>query len=132
MLEEINSDFVLEDSEIIKRSVESSKTRNTRHMLFSAQSGEVAFVSVDLIENIESLILYELYVPTKYRGKGIGKKVLKELSRFALQEGYSKIDAYPKPINNHFSEQKLIQWYLNYGFLPKKDQTGEYQYKIDT
>lgn len=86
---------------------------------------------MDIVESFDSLILYELYVPVKYREKGIGRDVLKELSNLALKIGYSKITVYPKPIDNNYSEQNLVKWYEKSGFKKKENKTGEYEYIID-
>lgn len=68
--------------------------------LFAVVDGKrVAFVAFDPVEE-DGCACISIVVSQEMRGKGIGSKVLEEVSKFALQQGYHALYAKIKPENN--------------------------------
>lgn len=132
MIEPINTNNDVVNSELRHRCSISSKSQNTKHFVFKESGLEAAFISLDFIQGIDSLVLYELFVPSDLRNKGIAKKLLKELAVFAVENGYSKISVNPSPLDTEYTRQELIQWYLRNGFIAKSNGTGEFELIIST
>ncbi len=58
---------------------------------------QVAFVGFDPYEEAAEI---SIVLPEEYRGKGIGSKVLQEVSKFVSEQGYSKLYAEIRPENS--------------------------------
>ena len=69
------------EQEIRARASASSKARHTRHYVVWQEGLTVAFLSLDLIPNVEYLVVYELFVPRALRRQGVGSRVLAEVER---------------------------------------------------
>ena len=117
----------VKNSELKHRCGISSKSKNTKHFVYKESDIEAAFISLDFIQGIDSLVLYELYVPSDLRNRGIAKRLLQELAVFAVDNGYSKISVNPSPLDAEFTKQELIKWYQSNGFNAKSNETGEFE-----
>jgi len=125
MITEVTSSASIKNSEISFRIERSSKTINTKHFIYKAESEEVAFISLDYRKDVPYLVLYEIYVANNSRGKGIGTKLLIYLNELARSLGYREISVYPKPLDNNIPESCLVAWYKQNGFFEKKNGTKE-------
>jgi GNAT superfamily N-acetyltransferase len=107
------------DSQDLKtRTIESSKTKKTRHYRVVVNGLEAAFLSLDRWPEpeINQIVIYELYVAPAMRGRGIGSAVLAEVELLAIKEGFHKVHLRPVPLDRETSEDELINWYLHRGY----------------
>lgn len=79
---------------------------------------EVAFVIIDWWRKESHAVLYELYVPSALRGKGIGTGVLKAVERLVRRRGRSSLRLIPRPIDASGSVEALEKWYRDRGYEP--------------
>ncbi len=83
---------------------------------------EISFL--ELAEEITGLVLYELYIKSKFRKKGYGTKILIELEKMAVSLGFQSVVVRPVPISNDISEGKLIAWYKSNSYVETDDDSG--------
>mgnify|MGYP006421193415 FL=1 len=120
------------DPEIRDRCRVSPRSRNTVHFVYREHGHEAAFLALDVIEGADYLVLYEIYVPLRMRGNGIGGRALAALAAFAAAKGCSWIYAFAHPIDGTRTEQDLERWYVQNGFCPRDNGTGELELSVDT
>lgn len=118
------------DSTLHARTLESPKARHTHHYVASEYGLEVAFIALDQIPGVEYLVLYEIYVRPKCRGRGIGWRLLGEIESLARALGYAKITLSPWPLEKGYPEAKLIAWYKRHGYVERPDCPTELEKSI--
>jgi GNAT superfamily N-acetyltransferase len=127
MIEAVNTDKDFKNIELKHRCAISSKSRNTKHYIYKESGCEAGFISLDFIQGVDSLVLYELFISTDLRNRGVATRILQELMTFAVENGYSKISVNPSPLDSDLTKQELIQWYQRNGFITKNNGTGEFE-----
>jgi GNAT superfamily N-acetyltransferase len=108
----------------------------TEHRLqFSVllESVEVAYLSFDLCSPAEGqhfILLYELWVEEKHRGKGVGTQILEDANGIASKYGYDYIRLNPRSLSAKYSNEQLFRWYESRGFQRCADSPTQVQKPI--
>jgi hypothetical protein len=110
----IEKGFAIQSAEIRRRHAHLRPSRLTVSYVGLDSGREVAFVALDWWP--EFVALYELYVPVGLRNVGVGTAVLKEVERFAVQEGCSALHLLPSPLDESTSRDSLTRWYSKRGY----------------
>lgn len=121
----------IEDLEILNRSKESSKCRVTHQYIAYKDGNEIAFVSLDIDQEIEYLVLYDLLVPLSKRKKGFGTFVLSEVENLAKNLGFRRVVLNPIPFEGNYPKEKLIDWYCANGYESVANGTGEMEKYVE-
>lgn len=129
MLEKIHNN-VISNVEIFKRDKESSKSRYTEHFIYKINGKDLGFISIDKNENVDYLVLYEIFIPISLRGCGYGTKLLGEVEILAKKLGYKRIVLFPEPFEKNISKILLIEWYQKNGYNLMSAETGELEKKL--
>lgn len=132
----ISLDYYIEGSKIVneeiaQRAEESIKGDFTKHYVAYHYEDDVAFVSLDINEKHEYLILYELLVPLVKRHRGYGAMVLSEIEQYAKNLGFKKVILNPIPFKCDYPKERLIKWYLLNGYKVI-NSTGEMEKNIQS
>ena len=106
-----------ESLELQKRTKESSRSRKTIHYKVSFEGREVAFLALDRWPELGQMVVYELWVPQSMRRQGIAAAVLKETERITACEGLSIVRVHPVPLDHGITEEVLLKWYDQQGYL---------------
>ncbi len=77
---------------------------------------EVAFVALDRLPQLETLVLYELFVRVDNRRQGIGSAVLQDVERTARNEGFASVTLTAHPLDQSIEKHALVTWYLQHGY----------------
>jgi GNAT superfamily N-acetyltransferase len=110
------------NEELRCRARDGSKTTVTKHFVAIEGGIEVAFVALDILPApVDHLVLYELVVPKELRGHGIGSRTLLEVERLAREWKYIGVLLRPKPLDDHWSSERLKVWYSKRGYRPRSD-----------
>jgi GNAT superfamily N-acetyltransferase len=112
-------------SAIAERSELSNRSRCTRHYVAFEAGRAVAFVSLDIHHRLQWLVLYELFVPREYRGRGIGTCALSVVERFGRKLGYAKLTLRPHPLDIEYPFSKLKSWYRRLGYEARGDSADD-------
>ncbi len=80
---------------------------------------EVAYLALDWwpLHQRTDLVLYELFVPQKFRHCGVGARILAETERLAIAAGYLRVVLTARPLEP-YAKERLSEWYLSHGFKP--------------
>ncbi|MGY2804113.1 GNAT family N-acetyltransferase [Bradyrhizobium sp. USDA 4506] len=82
---------------------------------------EVAFLALDQIPGVDYLVLYEIFVGSEHRRRGIGSCLLREVEGLAAGLGYEKITLSPSPLERGYPKEQLVAWYKRYGYIERPD-----------
>lgn len=84
-----------------------------KHM-FQEPCGKTRVATANLIRHRDGLLLANIHVPEKYRGLGVGTKLLKRIIQAADDDGRT---LYLIPSSSGvMSDKELIAWYSRHGF----------------
>lgn len=120
-LHEIGAGENCQNAQVRARVLESPKARYTKQFAVRESGSEVAFLALDLIPETDYLVLYEIFVPSELRRRGIGSRLLGEVESLAKSLGYESVALFPSPLDSEYPESKLIAWYRSHGYVPRPD-----------
>ncbi len=84
-LTEIHAIDQCTDLEIRQRMLSSKKAKFTKHFIARKNGDEIGFLAVDIIPSVDYLVLYELFVPSRVRGLGLGVSLVGEVEKLELR-----------------------------------------------
>lgn len=131
MLENIENPEDLVNEEINNRATSSSRVKNTKHYVGKVNGLEVGFISIDMNPDVEYLVLYEIFVPSKLRRQGYGSILLSEVESMANNLDYKKVTVNPEPFEQNYTKKQLIEWYKKHGYCEMASGTGELEKVIN-
>lgn len=76
------------------------------------------------------LALCELFVPTRVRGRGLGKLLLEAVEARARSEGYEWVTLSPWPLELGFPVDRLAAWYRSQGYAQRNGGTTELEKRM--
>jgi len=124
---ELNSASEISSAELRERAAQSVPGLEISRSYIVRMSGnEVAFVSYDLIPDDENLVLYELFVASRFLRQGIGSELIRHSVGMATKLGYRQLFVRPKPLAKGIAQEELVCWYVRRGFVPAPAQPGAY------
>lgn len=101
-----------------------SRAAKAPHMgttrLFRAMVGgsEVALVVLDIHQGSDSIILYELFLCSAQRNRGVGTKVLAAVEDYVRASGRECLEVWPRSLDRRDrSDAQLDGWYRRHGFV---------------
>lgn len=89
----------------------------TKKYSVSEEEQEIAYLALDWwpLYQRTDLVLYELFVPDKFRHRGIGARILAEVEKLAAAAGYHRVVLTARPLED-YPKKKLREWYKKHGF----------------
>ena len=125
--EEVNDQVQISNSELSNRVKHRSKNRFSKHFIVQKGRFSVAFLSLDIRPHTDYLVLYELYVLSKYRNLGVGTKILSYVCDMAKSQGFKRIILTAKPIDPSISVERLACWYNKRGVVKSAEYINEFE-----
>lgn len=91
----------------------------TTHLFRALADGiEVALVVLDIHEEWECLILYELFLCSGERNRGLGTKVLAAVEKHVVASGRSCLEVWPRSLDpSNRTDAQLRRWYQGHGYV---------------
>jgi GNAT superfamily N-acetyltransferase len=114
----------ISDPEIRNRDARSSRNNYTRHFLATESGSEVGLLSIDINQKEERLVIYEIFVPTALRRRGIGTRLLAAAEKLALDLGYNSTLLVPKTLDKAFPQKSIEEWYASEGYTPLENSAN--------
>lgn len=104
-------------AEIRERAKNGSACQLTKKYSVSEDGDEIAYLALDWwpLSQRTDLALYELFVPRKFRHRGIGARILVEVEKLAVAAGYHRVVLTARPLED-YPKGKLCEWYRRHGF----------------
>jgi GNAT superfamily N-acetyltransferase len=79
---------------------------------------EVALVVLDIHDEAECVILYELYLCAPARNRGVGTRVLAAVERLVTASGRGCVEVWPRSLDRgNRSDTQLDRWYRRHGYV---------------
>ncbi|MBR0726790.1 GNAT family N-acetyltransferase [Bradyrhizobium manausense] len=122
--------YVGRDLEVSQRILASSKGRRTQQFIARRNGAEIGFVSFDELPEMNCLALCELFVVTRFRGRGLGKLLLEAVEARARAEGYEWVTLSPWPLVG-FPVDRLATWYRKQGYSERTGCPTEFEKRIE-
>jgi len=120
----------IKEASLSNRCKKSSKGEFTKHYLVNSSKEEIAFVSLDINQSLEYVVLYDLLVPFHKRHSGFGSSALREVEELISNLGFKKIVLNPEPYERNYPKEKLISWYKSKGYKFTQNGTCEMEKDI--
>ena len=80
---------------------------------------EVALVVLDNHEGADCSILYELFLASARRNRGLGTKVLAAVEAHVKASGRTCLEVWPRSLDRSSrSDIQLVRWYKRHGYVP--------------
>lgn len=131
-LRELTSSEQTSSDAIRERARVSSKARHTRQYAVIENDQEVAFLSLDMVPGSEYLVLYEMFVLSDARQRGIGSQLLLAVENLARLLGYEKVALSPWPLEDTSAQADLINWYKGRGYRERPECLTELEKSVTT
>ena len=92
---------------------------STTHLFRAVSDGvEVALVVLDIHEGAACAILYEIFLCSDRRNRGVGTKVLTAVEEHVKASGQSCLEVWPRSLDRaNRSDAQLGQWYRRHGYV---------------
>ena len=120
----------INNQKIKERALQSPESPVTKHYIAYDGNEEIGFLSLDITENEDYLVLYEIYIEPSLRNKGIGTTLLKLIEHKAKELNYKQIYLRPEPLDKDLSRDQLIDWYVKKGYKHRPDVNEELYKRI--
>lgn len=130
MIKKISKETQLKTAILEKRKRECSQTKNTHLYVVTENDIEIAFLALDHRKDLLKLVLYEIFIDNKFRHKGYGTAIIKQLEQMAYQSSYSSVVIRPGQIDSEWDLPKLIGLYTKLGY--HETQSGEMEKEINS
>ena len=103
------------------RAAKAPRLDTTRLFRAMAGSEEMALVVLDVHPGERCSILYELFLCTERRNRGVGSKVLAAIEAFVVASGQECLEVWPRTLDvRSRSDAQLEGWYRRHGFVSAK------------
>jgi GNAT superfamily N-acetyltransferase len=91
----------------------------TIHLIRAMADGvEVALVVLDIHDQVDCIILYELFLTSTLRNRGVGTKVLAAVEDYAVTSGRTCVEVWPRSLDRGSrSDAQLVRWYRRHGYI---------------
>jgi GNAT superfamily N-acetyltransferase len=114
-----------EDTILRSRAAKASSLSTARLYRAMSDGVEAALVVLDIHEGADCIILYELFLCSDRRNRGLGTKVLAALEQHVRSTGHGCIEVWPRSLDRRSrSDAQLSRWYQRHGFAPTGAGSG--------
>jgi GNAT superfamily N-acetyltransferase len=100
------------------RAGKAPRMKTTHLFRAMADEVEVALVVLDNHEGADCSILYELFIASERRNRGVGTKVLAAVEAHVKASGKSCLEVWPRSLDRSSrSDVQLVRWYRRHGYV---------------
>jgi GNAT superfamily N-acetyltransferase len=101
------------------RAAKAPRMRTTHLFRAMADEVEIALVVLDNHEGADCSILYELFLASARRNRGLGTKVLAAVEAHVKASGRTCLEVWPRSLDrSNRSDMQLVRWYKRHGYVP--------------
>ena len=112
----LTGDEVIDTPELRERAGHRSATAYTHHYIVRQRSDEIAFLSLDFHPDDRQLYVYEIFVRSDRRARGLGTRILDAVEKLAAKREYREIVLHASPLDESGSKEELCAWYEKRGY----------------
>lgn len=113
----IDNELKVDSEELNERIKQNPKTKYNKRYVAYIDKDEVGYLSFDMLPACSSLVFYELFVVSKFRGQKLGAELLKMADVIANELDYASIIMRPNALSEEMNTENLIRWYKKMGYV---------------
>jgi GNAT superfamily N-acetyltransferase len=114
-------------SPILRDRAEHATRTNARQYVARIRDKEAGYLSFEDRRDLALGVIYEVFVLTEHRSRGVGATLLQFGEDVARRAGYSRVRLCPRPLDDGISESRLVEWYERCGYRLCQNSGGEMQ-----
>ena|SRR5687767_10847517 len=100
------------------RAAKAPRMRTTYLFRVMSDEIEVALVVLDNHDGADCSILYELFLASERRNRGLGTKVLAAVEAHVKASGRTCLEVWPRTLDrSNRSDAQLVRWYKRHGYV---------------
>jgi GNAT superfamily N-acetyltransferase len=111
----------------LRARAQQAKVVRSRQFIAHENKIEVAYLSFDDRSDINTGVIYEVFVLPQYRNCGLGKVLVSFSEEIARSIGYARMRLSPRAFDASVKQNWLDSWYLKQGYLPTNDGSSEFE-----
>lgn len=104
-----------------------AKMKQSRQFLACVNGREAGYLSYDDRADIETGVLYEVFVLPEFRQQGVGSRLVSFAEDLAVSLKCSRIRLSPTPFDQSVTQAQLDSWYTKKGYQLARDGSREFE-----
>lgn len=118
------------DSELEERLKNCPYKEGRARYLVTKSDVQIGILLFDLYYE-DAAVLYEIFIRSPLRRKGLGTRVLKYAEAIAQEKGFRILQLLPRSLDKDLSDENLREWYSRQGYRPSKLQEDLLEKEIE-
>ena len=112
-------------SPILRGRAERAARSNARQFAARIDDKEAGYLSFEDRPDLALGVIYEVFVLSEFRSRGVGSALVRFGEDLARQAGYRRVRLYPRPSDDGISEDRLVAGYERRGYRLCPSSGGE-------
>jgi ribosomal protein S18 acetylase RimI-like enzyme len=112
-------------SSILRGRAERAARPNARQFAARIDDKEAGYLSFEDRPDLALGVIYEVFVLSEFRSRGIGSALIRFGEDLARQAGYRRVRLYPRPTDDDVYEDRLVAGYARRGYRHCPSSGGE-------
>ena len=112
-------------NQLLRERAQQAKVEQSRQ--FVAHENELAYLSFDNRSDINTGVLYEIFVLPQYRSHGLGTALVSCAEGIALTIGCGRVRVSPRAFDASVNQHWLETWYSKQGYSVSNDGSTEFE-----
>lgn len=104
-----------------------AKVKQSRQFLARVHGREAGYLSYDDRSDIETGVLYEVFVLPEFMRQGVGSRLVAFAERLAVSLKCSRMRLSPTPFDQSVTQVQLTSWYTKKGYERARDGSREFE-----
>lgn len=114
-------------SDIIRARAIRAKVKKSRQFLARVQGREAGYLSYDDRSDIDTGVLYEVFVLPEFRQQEVGSRLVAFAEHLAVSLKCSRMRLSPVPFDQSVTQLQLNSWYRKKGYEQATDGSREFE-----
>lgn len=119
-------------NKLLRERAQQAKVERSRQFVAHENENELAYLSLDNRSDINTGVLYEVFVLPQYRNHGLGTALVSFAEGVARTTGSARMRVSPRALDASVSPHWLETWYLKRGYLVTNDGSSELEKSFDS
>lgn len=119
-------------NQLLRERAQRAKVERSRQFVAHENENELAYLSFDNRSDIDTGVIYEIFVLPQYRNHGHGTVLVSFAEGIARSIGSSRVRLSPRAIDATVNQDWLESWYLKQGYSIANDGSSEFEKLLDS
>ena len=119
-------------NQLLRERAQHAKVERSRQFVAHENENELAYLSFDNRSDIDTGVLYEIFVLPQYRNHGLGTALVSFAEGIARTIGSVRMRVSPRAFDASVNQDWLETWYLKQGYSIANDGSSEFEKSLDS